>query len=74
MGNICIECEWVTNLRRTKKKEDEGAKYYVKLNPPMMNIYRQYFLFDFPLIHYIDYNIKIKVDEYAKLKLYKMNL
>ena len=43
MGNICIECEWVTNLRRTKKKEDEGAKYYVKLNPPMMNIYRQYF-------------------------------
>ena len=39
-----------------------------------MNIYKQYFLFDFPLIYYINYNIKIKVDEYVKLKLPKMNL
>ena len=29
-------------------------------------------LFDFPLIYYIDYNIKIKVDEYIKLKPPKM--
>ena len=28
--------------------------------------------FDFPLIYYIDYNIKIKVDEYVKLKPSKM--
>ena len=31
-------------------------------------------LFDFPLIYYIDYNIKNKVDEYVKLKSHQMNL
>ena len=31
-------------------------------------------LFDFPMIYYIDYNIKIKVDEYVKLKPPKMNI
>ena len=32
------------------------------------------FLFDFPQIYYIDYNIKIKVKEYVKLKMPKINL
>ena len=31
-------------------------------------------LFDFPLIYYIDYNIKIKVDEYVEFKPPQMNL
>ena len=31
-------------------------------------------LFDFPMIYYIDYNIKIKVDEYVKFNPPKINL
>ena len=29
-------------IRRDKIKEDKGAKLYVKLKPPKMNMYRQY--------------------------------
>ena len=48
MGKIFIECERqiyskMMRIRRAKIKKDEGAKEYVKLKSPKMNIYRQYF-------------------------------
>ena len=39
-----------------------------------MNMYKQYFCFNFSLIYYLFINIKIKVNEYVKLKPPKMNL
>ena len=59
-GNLNVYCGGPTHRKKVKITKDEYIQTIL--------------LFDFPFIYYIDYNIKIKVDEYVKLKPSKMNL
>ena len=49
-------------------------KKTIKIRPPKMNMYRQYFYFNLFIDLLFSYNVKIKVNEYEKLKLPKINL
>ena len=51
-----------------------SIKKTIKIRPPKMNMFRQYFYFYFFIDLLFSYNVKIKVNEYVKLKLPKMNL
>ena len=51
-----------------------SIKKTIKIRPPKMNMFRQYFYFNFFIDLLFSYNVKIKVNEYVKLKLPKMNL
>ena len=60
-------------IRNVKIKEDKWTKLYVKLKPSKRNMYRKYLIITSKQ-KILNYNIKIKVGEYVKLKLPKMNL
>ena len=49
-----------SNYKQIKVDEHIKAKLYVKLKPPKMNMYRQYFCFNFSLIYYLVIASKLK--------------
>ena len=60
-------------IRNVKIKEDKWKKLYVKLKPYKRNMYRKYLIITSKQ-KILNYNIKVKVGEYVKLKPPKMNL